>query len=148
MTLTGFAVCARTFARINLYAPDRTRGSYGVLTANKNELPARAFEGASALVLVLWSWALVAERAFKTGGGAGWALAPPPVRCCQLAKRTGAGVSWLRALWRRRKLAAQAAYILVPASRASTSRGILPRYLGLCWCNLWGSIWTNLDLFV
>ena len=56
-------------------------------------------------------------------------------RCCQLAKRTSAGVSWLCALWRCRKLAAQAAYILVPASRMSTGRGILPSYLGLCWCN-------------
>ena len=46
------------------------------------------------LVLVLWSWVLVAERAFKTGG-AGRALVPPPVlsagkahRCwCQLVAR-------------------------------------------------------------
>ena len=57
-------------------------------------------------------------------------------RCCQLAKRTSAGVSWLCALWRCRKLAAQAAYILVLASRMSTGRGLLPSYLGLCWCNL------------
>ena len=41
----------------------------------------------------------------------------------------------MRALWRHRKLAVQAAYILVPTSRMSTSRGILPSYLGLCWCN-------------
>ena len=33
------------------------------------------------------------------------------------------------------KLAGQAAYILVPASRMSTGRGILPSYLGLRWCN-------------
>ena len=33
------------------------------------------------------------------------------------------------------KLAVQAAYILVPASRMSTGRGILPRCLGLCWCH-------------
>ena len=56
----------------------------------------------------------LAERAFKTGGGT------------ELAKRTGAGVSCLCALWRCRKLAVQAAYILVPASRMSTGRGILP----------------------
>ena len=42
--------------------------------------------------------------------------------------------SWVLVLCR--KLAVQAAYILVPASRMSTSRGILPSYLGLCWCNL------------
>ena len=32
------------------------------------------------------------------------------------------------------KLAVQAACILAPASRMSTGRGILPSYLGLCWC--------------
>ena len=90
MTLTGFAVCAHTFVRVSLYAQDRARDSYGVLTANKNELAACAFEGVSVLVRVLWSWVLVAERAFKTGGGAGR-------RCCQVAKRTrcGGAVSWL-----------------------------------------------------
>ena len=36
---------------------------------------------------------------------------------------------------RCRKLAAQAAYILVPTSRMSTGPGILFSYLGLCWCN-------------
>ena len=80
----------------------------------------------------------LAERAFKAGGGAAalvgcWC----GCRCCQLAKRTGAGVSWLCALWRCRKLAVQAAYILVPASCMSTGRGILPSYLGLCWCKLY-----------
>ena len=59
------------------------------------------------LVLVLWSWVLVAERAFKTGGGAGRVLVPPPVLSAG-KKRTGAAVSWLRALWRRRKLAVRA----------------------------------------
>ena len=40
-------------------------------------------------------------------------------------------------------LAVQAAYILVPASRMSTGDGILPSYLGLCWCNfLKGTGWT------
>ena len=33
----------------------------------------------------------------------------------------------------------QAAYILVPASCMSTSRGILPGYLGLRWRNFWES---------
>ena len=94
MTLTGFAVCARTFVRVNLYTQDHTRDSYGVLTANKNELAARAFEGVSVLVLVLWSWVLVAERGFKTGGGAGRALVPPPVLSAGCA-RCGGAVSWL-----------------------------------------------------
>ena len=31
--------------------------------------------------------------------------------------------------------AVQAAYILFPASRMSTGRGVLRSYLGLCWCN-------------
>ena len=57
----------------------------------------------------------LAERAFKTGGGAGRVLVSADCARC-------------------RKLAAQAAYILVPASRMSTGRGILPSYLGLCWC--------------
>ena len=57
----------------------------------------------------------LAERAFKTGGGAGRVLVSAD--CA-----------------RYRKLAAQAACILVPASRMSTGRGILPSYLGLCWC--------------
>ena len=58
-----------------------------------------------------------------------------PVLVLVLAKRTGAGVSWSCALWRCRKLAVQAACILVPASRTSTGCGILPSYLGQCWCN-------------
>ena len=94
--LTGFAVCAHTFnVRINLYAQDRTI-AIGVLTANKNELAARAFEGASVLALVLWSWALVAERALRRAAAlvGRWRRR----RCCQLAKRTGAGVSWLCAV--------------------------------------------------
>ena len=54
----------------------------------------------------------------------------------------GAGaVSWQLAerafkTGRCHKLAVQAACILAPASRMSTGRGILPSYLGLCWCNL------------
>ena len=42
---------------IRCYSPNRD--SYGVLTANKNELPARALERVSVVVLVLWSWVLV-----------------------------------------------------------------------------------------
>ena len=72
----------------------------------------------------------LAERAFKTGGGP-WSGAGAAG-----GERTGAGVSWLCALWRCRKLTVQAACILVPASRMSTGRGILPSYLCLCWCNL------------
>ena len=58
MTLMGFAVCARTFVRINLYAQSKTflvpnKDSCGVLAANKNELAARAFERVSVLVLVV-----------------------------------------------------------------------------------------------
>ena len=41
--------------------------------------------------------------------------------------RCGGAVRWL---------CVQAVYILVPASRMSTSRGMLPSYLGLCWLNL------------
>ena len=85
------------------------------------------------LVLVLWSWVLVAERAFKPGGRAGRVLVPPP---CQLAKRTGAGVSWLRALWSRRKLAVRAGCVHSCSSQSHvTGRGMLPSYLGLCWLN-------------
>ena len=84
---------------------------------------ARTFE------LVLWSWVLVAERAFKTGGGAGagpaagvvsWQRAPVLVSAG--CARYGGAVSWL---------CVQAVYILVPASRLSTGRGMLPSYLGL-----------------
>ena len=58
-------------------------------------------------------------------------------RCWSGAGAAAGVVSWQSApVWRCRKLAVQAAYILVPASRMSTGRGILPSYLGLCWCNL------------
>ena len=60
---------------------------------------------------------------FRKSVGAGAGLG-----CWQLAERvfkTG----------KCHKLAAQAACILAPASRMSTGRGILPSYLGLCWCN-------------
>ena len=56
-----------------------------------------------------WLRCELAERAFKTGGGAGRVLAPLPV--LSAGKATGAGV-----LWRCRKLAVQAAYILVPVA--------------------------------
>ena len=75
-------------------------------------------KGVGAGVVVLGAGCELAERAFKTGGGAGRVL-----------------VSANTSSARCRKLAAQAAYILVAASRMSTGRGILPSYLGLCWCN-------------
>ena len=81
------------------------RDSYGVLAANKNELAALS-KGCRC-----WCW-----------------CCGPGCRCCELAERafkTG----------RCHKLAVQAAYILAPASRMSTGRGILPSYLGLRWCN-------------
>ena len=62
----------------------------------------------------------LAERAFKTGGGSVRVLVSADCARC-------------------RKLAVQAALILVPASRMSTGRGILPSYLGLCWCNFCSS---------
>ena len=67
--------------------------------------------------MVLGAGAVSWLSAFKTGGVAGRVLVSADCARC-------------------RKLAAQAAYILVPASRMSTGRGILPSYLGLCWCNL------------
>ena len=42
------------------------------------------------------------------------------------------------------KLAVQAACILVPASRMSTGRGILPSYLGPCWCNFYSRPLTSM----
>ena len=74
------------------YSPNRD--SYGVLAANKNELAARAFERVSVLVLVVvlgagavsWLSARLRRAAALVGC---WRRC----RCCQLAKRTGAGVS-------------------------------------------------------
>ena len=64
MTLTGFADTRKI---IRCYSPDRD--SYGVLAANKNELAAQG----------CWCWCCeLAKRAFKTGGGASWVLAPLP----------------------------------------------------------------------
>ena len=78
---------------------------------------ARAFEGVSVLALVLWSWVLVAERAFAAAaaGVVSWQSAPALVSAG--CARCGSAVSWLRV---------QAVYILVPASRMSTDRGTLP----------------------
>ena len=88
MTLTGFAVCAHTFVRINLsrkiircYSP--TRNSYGVLAANKNELAGRAF---GRVLAASWLSARLRWAAALVGR---WRRC----RCCQGAKRTGAGVS-------------------------------------------------------
>ena len=49
--------CAHKLIRARSYVviPE---DSYRVLAAGKNELAARAFQRASALALVLWSWAL------------------------------------------------------------------------------------------
>ena len=52
-------------------------------------------------------------------GVVSWQSAPVPVSAA--CARCGGAVSWL--------------CILVPASLMSTGRGILPSYLGLCWCN-------------
>ena len=96
----GF-VCAHTFVRINLYAQDQTLlfpkwDSYVVFAANKNGLAVRAFERVSVLVLVLWSWVLLAERAFWSGAGAAagvvsWQNAPVSADCA----RCGGAVSCL-----------------------------------------------------
>ena len=133
-------VCASTFTReiIRCYSPNRD--SYGVLAAAGC---ARFRKGVGAGA-VSWLSACLRRAAALVGC---WRHC----RCCQLAKRTGAGVSWLCALWRCRKLAVQAAYILVPASHMSTGRGILPSYLGLCWCNcsstFVGNIWESFIVF-
>ena len=80
---------------IRFYSPNRVdRGSYGVLTASQNELAARARKGvdAGAGVVVLgagaasWLSARLRRAAALVGC---WCRC----RCCQLAKRTGAGVS-------------------------------------------------------
>ena len=43
-------------------------------------------------------------------------------RCCQLAKRAGAGVSWLCALWRRRELAVRAGCVQSCSSQSHVNR--------------------------
>ena len=99
----------------------------GLLAANKNELAAR---GAGAVVLGAGAVSWLSAR---TGGGAGRVLAPLPVLSASKAHRC-----WCQLIARAvevRKLAVQAACILGPASRMSTGRGILPSYLGLCWCH-------------
>ena len=99
----------------------------GLLAANKNELAAR---GAGAVVLGAGAVSWLSAR---TGGGAGRVLAPLPVLLAGKAHRC-----WCQLIARAvevRKRAVQAAYTLVPAGRMSTGRGILPSYLGLCWCH-------------
>ena len=158
MTLTGFAVCAHTFcahkltrARSSVVIPQIGIAMGFLLQIRMSCARFRKGVGAGAGVVVLdagavsWLSARLRRAAALVGC---WCRC----RCCQLAKRTGAGVSWLCALWRCRKLAVQAAYILVPASRMSTGRGILPSYLGLCWCNLFNFLilthtqWTFLKV--
>ena len=129
----AFAVCAHTFCARKLIRARSYIVFHQTGIAMGFLLPIRMscarFQkgvGAGAGVVVLGAGA---ERAAALVGC--WCCC----RCCELAKRAGAGGSWLCALWRCRKLAAQAAYILVQASRMSTDRGIPPSYLGLCWCN-------------
>ena len=106
--------------RINIYAQDPQVGiAMGFLLQIRMSWLRALSKGCRC-----WCWCCgpgrwcceLAERAFKTGGGAGRVLVSADCARC-------------------RKLAAQAACILVPASRMSTGRGILPSYLGLCWCN-------------
>ena len=70
--------------------------------------------------MVLGAGAVSWLSAFKTGGVAGRVLVSADCARC-------------------RKLAAQAAYILVPTSRMSTGPGILFSYLDLCWCIFFAS---------
>ena len=68
------------------------------------------------------------ELAALSKGCRCWCWCCGPGRwCCEAERAFKTG--------RCHKLAVQAAYILAPASRMSTGRGILPSYLGLCWCN-------------
>ena len=141
MTLTGFAVCAHTFcahklirARSYVVIPQIGIAMGFLLQIRLSWLRALS-KGCRC-----WCWCCgpgcwccqLAERAFKAGGGArpagvvSWQSAPVLVSAD--CARCGGAV-------RYRTLAMQAAYILVPASRMSTGRGILPSYLGLCWCS-------------
>ena len=131
MKPTGFAVCAHTFcahklirARSYVVIPQVGIAMVFLLQIRMSWARFRKGVGAGAGVAVLGagavSWLSARLRRAAALDGR-WCRC----RCCQLAKRTGAGVSWLCALWRCRKLAVQAAYILVPASRMSTGRGIL-----------------------
>ena len=133
MTLTGFAVCAQTFVRINLYAQEHTRDSYGVLTAN---LIRMSWLRALSRGCQCWCWccgpgcwwlsARIRRAAVLVGcwcrPRVSWQSAPVLVSAG--CARCGGAVSWL---------CVQAVYILVPASCMSTGRGMLPSYLGLCW---------------
>ena len=108
MTLTGFAVCAHTFARINLYA-------FVVIP----QVGIAMAMGFLLQIIIIMSWL----RALSKGGRC-WCCGPGRW-CCELAERafkTGAALvrRWCRC-W--------------CCQLASTGRGILPSYLGLCWCN-------------
>ena len=102
MTLTGFAVCAHTFARINLYALDHVIPQIGMAMGFLLQIRMswlRALSRCYCCGPGRWRCEL-AERAFNLRRGAGRVLALPVLsagkaqRCwCQLAKRTGAGVS-------------------------------------------------------
>ena len=99
MTLTGFAVCAHNFSRINLYAQDHTLLfpiAMGFLLQIRMSWLRALSKGCRC-----WRWCCglgcceLAERTFKIGGGSGRALAPLPVlsagkarrRWCQLVLR-------------------------------------------------------------
>ena len=88
MKPTGFAVCARTFVRIIIYAQDHTllfpnRDRYGCARFRKGVGAGVVVPGAGA---VSWLSGLLRRAAALVGC---WRRR----RCCQLAKRTGAGVS-------------------------------------------------------
>ena len=135
MTLADFAVCAHTFVRINLYAQEHTRDSYGVLTAN---LIRMSWLRALSKGCQCWCWCCdpgcwwLSARLRRTAVLVGCWRRPrvswqsAPVLVSAGCARCGGAVSWL---------CVQAVYILVPASRMSTGRGMLPSYLGLCWFN-------------
>ena len=91
--------CARKLIRARSFVViPQIKIIIGVLTANKNELAARALStGCGVGVTSPRRWRCeLAERTFKTG--------------------TGVSVSWLCALRGRRKLAVQATYILIPVT--------------------------------
>ena len=122
--------------RINLYAQEHTRDSYGVLTAN---LIRMSWLRALSKGCQCWCWCC--------GPGCWWLSARirraavlvgcwcrPRVSWQSATVLVSAGCAHCRGAvsW----LCVQAVYILVPASRMSTGRGMLPSYLGLCWFNL------------
>ena len=84
----------QTIQRSPSLAPERC-GLGFLLLIRMTELAAPAFERVSALVLVLWSWALGAVNWLSARLRRAAALVRCWRRCrrCQLAKRTGVGVS-------------------------------------------------------